>query len=80
MAGVCIGLATLCRAYAPQFRSVGTITFDGHGHGSRTGTIWYGGSPMFIAPGDTNPIGYSVNSDCTFIYTCTLQAAKSFRA
>jgi len=53
----------------PQFRSVGTITFDGHGNGSRTGTIWYGGSPMFIAPGDTNPISYSVNSDCTFTYT-----------
>jgi hypothetical protein len=24
-----------------QFRSVGVATFDGHGNGSRTSTIWY---------------------------------------
>ena len=52
-----------------EFRTVGVITFDGHGHGSRTGTIWYGGNPTFVAPGDVNSISYTVNSDCTFNYT-----------
>ena len=50
-----------------QFRSVGVATFDGHGNGSRTSTIWY--SDFTLALGATNPIAYTVKPDCTFTYT-----------
>jgi hypothetical protein len=50
-----------------EFRSVGFITFDGHGNGSRTSTIWY--SDFSVADGTINPIAYTVKSDCTFTYT-----------
>jgi hypothetical protein len=50
-----------------QFRSVGVATFNGHGNGSRTSTIWY--SDFSVADGATNPIAYTVMPDCTFTYT-----------
>jgi len=50
-----------------QFRTVGVATFDGHGNGSRTTTLWY--SDFSVAPGAVDPIAYTVNPDCTFTYT-----------
>jgi hypothetical protein len=50
-----------------QFRSVGVATFNGHGNGSRTSTIWY--SDFSVSDGATNPIVYTVKPDCTFTYT-----------
>jgi hypothetical protein len=52
-----------------EFRSVGVVTFDGHGGGSRTTTIWY--SDFSVSPGNVNPITYTVNSNCTFTYAYT---------
>ena len=49
-----------------EFRTVGVVTFDGHGNGSRTNTIWY--STFEVGPA-TNPIVYTVNPNCTFTYT-----------
>jgi hypothetical protein len=50
-----------------EFRSVGVVTFDGHGNGSRTSTIWY--SDHSVADGAVSPIVYTVKSNCTFTYT-----------
>ena len=49
-----------------EFRSVGVVTFDGHGNGSRTSTIWYSDFEVVEA---TNPIAFTVNPNCTFHYT-----------
>jgi hypothetical protein len=50
-----------------EFRTVGTVTFDGRGNGSRTTTLWY--SDLTVAAGVINPIVYTVKADCTFTYT-----------
>ncbi len=47
-----------------EFRSVGVLTFDGHGTGSRTSTIWY--SNLSVAFETPFQVTYTVNSNCTF--------------
>jgi len=50
-----------------QFRSVGELTFDGAGKGSRVTTIWY--SDFEVVPETPSAITYSVSSDCRFTFT-----------
>ena len=50
-----------------EFRSVGVLTFDGHGTGSRTSTIWY--SDLAVAFETPFQVTYTVNSNCTFSFT-----------
>jgi len=49
-----------------EFRSVGTIAFDGHGKANRASTIWYS---TFQVVQESDQITYSVHSDCTFTFT-----------
>jgi len=50
-----------------QFRSVGELTFDGSGKGTRVTTIWY--SDFEVVPEIPTAITYSVSPDCRFSFT-----------
>lgn len=50
-----------------QFRSVGELSFDGTGKGTRVTTIWY--SDFEVVAEIPTAFTYSVNADCRFNFT-----------
>jgi hypothetical protein len=52
-----------------EFRSIGALTFDGKGKGTRVTTIWY--SDFHVNAETTFPIAYEVHPDCRFDLTYT---------
>lgn len=57
-----------------EFRSVGSITFDGKGNGNGNFTIWYS---TFQVVGGQIRVSYNVAADCTFTYQ-DLDSAETF--
>ena len=50
-----------------EFRSVGTMVFDGKGNAKYSTTLWF--SDLSINPVTGQPMLYSVQRDCTFTFT-----------
>jgi hypothetical protein len=49
-----------------EFRSIGTLRFDGHGNGLKNETLWF--SDRSINP-VTDTVIYSVQPDCSFTFS-----------
>ena len=48
-----------------EFRSVGTISFDSRGHGTKNDTLWF--RDFSISPSQ-NAVAYSIQPDCSFTF------------
>ena len=55
-----------------EFRSVGTMVFDGRGNAKFSITLWF--SDLTINILENEPMSYAVQRDCTFTFTYLLDS------